>query len=46
MNCTDDDNDYLVAASGLYCQTTADGKVVEESTPIASVKELQKENSL
>lgn len=45
MNCTDG-SDYLVAASDSYCRTMADGKVVEESTATASVKELQKGNSL
>ena len=40
MNCTDVDNDYLVAASGSYYQTTGGGKV-EELTPTASVKELR-----
>ena len=45
MNCTDG-SDYLVVASGPYCRTTADEKVVGESTATASVKELQKGYSL
>ena len=44
MNCSDDDNDYLV--SGLYCRTMEDGKAAEELIPNASVTELEKGKAL